>query len=105
MCRARVQAHLSDIARFRQKLLPKLDLVAVSRDQLRVDPQSRAHVLGGRSSVTVPYPSPRRRGHSERVHPSVLALTDDLIEVRKEIEMAMEVYEWFIHFVGPSERP
>jgi len=76
-----------------EKLLPEIDLLAMRADKLGVEAQPDTDVLRLGGDRLVLRPGPRRGGDRERVYGKALALSDKGLEIRVQVEVAMEIYE------------
>lgn len=76
-----------------EKLLPEIDLPSMRADKLGVEAQSYTDVLGLGSDGLVPRPGPWCGGDRERVDGKPLALSDQGLEIRVEIKVAVEIYK------------
>jgi hypothetical protein len=79
------KAHLIDIP------IPDINVLRMLCDQLRVQAECGAHVLGVFRKFIILGPSARSSGDCQGVHPGQLRRLDRCGKIRVEIEMTMEV--------------
>jgi hypothetical protein len=104
----RVEPDLADIAGARKVFAPKLDLLRVILNELRMESERGADVFCGRRQFMIARPCARCCRDRERENLSPLALGDHARMVRVEIEMTVEIDEAVVHAVtqlGPVRTP
>lgn len=91
--RTGINTHFAHIGGLMEKLLPQSDLTAMCSDKLRMEAQPDTDVLGlGRHGLVL-RPRSRRGRDGKRIDGKPFALGDEVLKIRVEVKVAMEVYK------------
>lgn len=101
--RTSIKTDLPDIAGLFEVLLPKYNFPEALLHQLWMETESRPHMSRRPARFAIPTPSLGRRGDRESVDTLPFDLSNELLEVRIEVNVAVEVDQFGQRYTGILE--